>query len=141
MERREVKKLAHQWFMTSCKLWSGVLFPSPKWLDPVGRQAHSHRPKGTLSGWCSLEATPKQNFGAVCVFHFPFLYDDVAEVRAQCGTRGGVLWLQQKVSTNIDWMPLQRFMRNSDGQDKVQTWRNSNAGRHICQLLQHVAHG
>lgn len=32
-------------------------------------------------------------------------------------------------------MPVQRFIGNSDGKDKVQTWRNSNASRNISHLL------
>lgn len=54
--------------------------------------------------------------------------------------KGDILWLQQTVSTNIYWMSVQRSIGNSDGKDKVQTCRNSNAGRHICHLLQRVAH-
>lgn len=61
----------------------------------------------------------------VLVFNFPFLCDDVAGVRAPCGKRGDILRLQQKVSANIYWMPVQRSIENSDGKDEVQTWMNS----------------
>lgn len=53
--------------------------------------------------------------------------------------KGGLLWLQQKVSTDIHWMPVQRSTGNSNGKDKVQTSKNSNASRRICPLLQHMA--
>lgn len=62
--------------MTSCKL--GVVSLSHHLLngsDPLGWQIHSHCPNGTLSGWNSLEANPRQNFGAVCACcKFSFLY-------------------------------------------------------------------
>lgn len=56
---------------------------------------------------------------------FLLLCDDVARVRAPCGKRGDILRLQQEVSANFYWMPVQRSVENSDGKDEVQTWRNS----------------
>ena len=140
MRRQEVEWVPSQpqpQFMSLYKLWSAIPFPCPKWLWSI-KQTDAF-PRGHSQGGAPLKQIPGIILEwKVLVLNFLFNRTLWLESETRVGKRG-IFWLQQKVSTDVYWLPMQKSIGNSDGKDKVQTLRNSNASRHVCHRLQQVA--